>query len=70
MNIDIRSHVISNFKNVSKKEIEETIEESIKEKDDLVLPGFGVFFELLWANSDSKLKQDVLNTIEKEINKK
>jgi small acid-soluble spore protein I (minor) len=70
MNIDIRNHVISNFKNVDKEEIKETIEESLKEEDDLVLPGFGVFFELLWKNSSLEQQENILFIIEKAINQK
>ena len=70
MNINIRKHVISNFKDVSKAEIKESIEESVKEQDELILPGFGVFFELLWMNSDMKLQEEILTTIEKSINQK
>jgi len=70
MNISIRKHVISNFKDVSKDEIKESIDESVKEQDELILPGFGVFFELLWMNSDMKLQEEILTTIEKAIKQK
>lgn len=70
MNISIRKHVISNFKDVSRVEIKESIEESVKEQDELILPGFGVFFELLWKNSDMRLQEEILTTIEKAINQK
>lgn len=70
MDIDIRKHVISNFKDISEDEIRETIEESLEDTDDLVLPGFGVFFELLWKNSDIEQKEMILHTIENAINNK
>ena len=47
MNIDIREHIKNNFKNCDVKEIKESIEESLKEEDEITLPGMGVFFEIL-----------------------
>ncbi len=70
MDISIRKHVISNFKGVSKDEIKDSIDESVKEKDELILPGFGVFFELLWLNSTPELQNKILNTIKKAISEK
>ncbi len=69
MNISIRKHILSNFKDVPKKEIEETIIESIGDKEELTLPGFGVFFELLWQEADKEMKDEIINRIESAIKK-
>lgn len=69
MNISIRKHILSNFKDVSRKEMEETIVESIKEKDELTLPGFGVFFELLWQEADTEMKEEIISNLETAIKK-
>lgn len=69
MNIDIRAHVIDNFKNLPKEEIEESISESLKEKDDIVLPGLGVFFELLWKHANESIKDEILSILEDAIEK-
>lgn len=69
MNISIRKHILSNFKDVPKKEIEETIIESIGDKEELALPGFGVFFELLWQEADKEMKDEIINRIESAIKK-
>ncbi|MGI6324347.1 MAG: small acid-soluble spore protein SspI [Bacilli bacterium] len=45
MNVSIREYIKNNFKNVSKEEIRQTIEDSIKQDDEIVLPGLGVLFE-------------------------
>lgn len=63
MDIDIRKHIISNFKDTEVNEIKESIESSIAEKDEVTLPGLGVFFEILWNNSNEELKETILNTI-------
>ncbi len=63
MNIDIREHIKNNFKNGQKDEIKSSIEASISEKDEITLPGLGVFFEILWSNSDENSKEYILNTL-------
>ena len=67
MNIDIREHIKNNFKNCDIKEIKESIEESLKEEDEITLPGMGVFFEILWKNSDESGKDFILNTLKKSL---
>ena len=62
MNIDIRKSIINNFKDSSKEEICDSINSSIDEKDEITLPGLGVFFEILWQNSDEKEKNYILET--------
>lgn len=68
MNIDIRKHIISNFKDAEIDEIKASIESSIKENDEITLPGLGVFFELLWSNSDENSKEYILNTLKNSLN--
>lgn len=68
MNIDIRKHIISNFKNADVDEIKASIEASIKEKDEITLPGLGVFFEVLWTGSDENSREYILNTLKNSLN--
>ena len=44
MNINIRKSVKENFKNNNEQEIEEAINSSITEQNEITLPGLGVFF--------------------------
>ena len=67
MNIDIRESIINNFKDCDIKDIEDSIESSIKDKDEITLPGLGVFFEILWKNSDKDLKDNILTLIKKGL---
>ena len=41
MNLDIRSHIINNFKGDDINTLKEAIEESIKNNDEITLPGMG-----------------------------
>lgn len=61
MNISIRDHIINNFKDSSMDELKSSIEQSVGEKDEVVLPGLGVLFEILWKNTENT--EYILNTI-------
>ena len=67
MNVDIRKSIKCNFQNLSKKDIEESINEAIKDKEDITLPGLGVFFEILWNNSNKKEQNEITNKIQKSL---
>ena len=51
MNINIREHIINNFKNDDVDVLRRAIEESIKEQDEIALPGMGVFLEVIWQGA-------------------
>jgi len=67
MEIDIRKSIKKNFENCSISEIEESIENSIKDNEEITLPGLGVFFEILWNNCDNEEKDFILKTIENNL---
>ena len=67
MNINIREHIINNFKGDDYDSLRKAIEESIEEKDEVTLPGMGVFFEIVWENSDQELKNQILDIIKKRV---
>lgn len=64
----ITNHIINNFKGSNTQDYINSIEESIKENDEITLPGLGVFFEILWKNSDQDNKLKIVNTIKNFIN--
>lgn len=67
MDIDIREHIINNFKGNSIEEIEEAINAGIESKDEIALPGLGVFLEILWNNSNDEEKKHLLEKIQKGV---
>ena len=69
MDINIRHHIINNFKGDDFCTLKNAIEESVKEKDELTLPGLGVFFELIWENADQELKNTLIEIIRKRVQK-
>lgn len=68
MNLDIRSHIINNFKGDDIASLKNAIEESIQNNDEITLPGMGVFFELVWQKADEDTKNKILNILESSVN--
>lgn len=67
--MNIRQHIINNFKGDDNKALKDAINESLESKDEITLPGLGVFFELVWNSSDEELKNTIIEIIKKEIEK-
>ena len=69
MNIDIRKNILENFKDAKLEDIKESIKEAVKDKDEIVLTGLGVLFEILWNNSNDNQKNEILQNIYEGIKK-
>lgn len=65
MNIDIRGHILNNFKDASIDDIRSSIVDSINDRDEVTLPGLGVFFVILWTNSSEEIKNQILDILKK-----
>ena len=66
-NINIRSHIINNFRGDDVNVLKKAIEESIKEQDEIALPGMGVFLEIIWTDASENLKDEMLKIIENRV---
>ena len=62
-NIDIRNYIIENFKDDNTEKIRDSIETTIKERDEDALIGLGVLFELLWNSLSQEEKEKSLENI-------
>ena len=69
MNISIRGHIINNFKDDDINTLSNAIEESIRENDEITLPGMGVFLEIIWADADEEMRNRMLDIIKKRLDK-
>ena len=67
--ISIREHIINNFKGDDYDSLRKAIDESIEAKDEVTLPGLGVFLEIIWENADQELKNQLLDIIKKRVEK-
>ncbi len=70
MDINIREHIINNFKGDNYDQLRSAIEESISEGDEVTLPGMGVFLELIWEGADQEMKNKMLDIIKKTVDEK
>ena len=61
MNINLRQAVKNNLKDLTDKNIYQTIEESTSIDEDKVLPGLGVIFEVIWNSSDTEFKNQMVS---------
>lgn len=64
---NIRSHIINNFRGDDVNVLRKAIEESIKEQDEIALPGMGVFLEIIWNDASEQLKEEMLRIIETKV---
>ena len=62
-NIDIRKYIIDNFKDDNEEKIRDSIETTIKFKDEDALIGLGVLFEIVWENSSEEEKEKYIKLI-------
>lgn len=69
MDINIRDHIINNFKGDNENVLREAIEESIKENDEITLPGMGVFFEIIWTDANEEMKNKIIEMLKNRVNR-
>ena len=67
MNVNIREYIRNNIKKADASEIEESIESSISSNDEVILPGLGVLFEIVWQNCSEDVKNNILQTLVNNI---
>ncbi len=67
MNISIKNHIMNNFKGASKEDIKESIVSSFNDKDEITLPGLGVFFGIVWNKSSEDEKNKILDILKDSL---
>ncbi|MBQ9318441.1 MAG: small acid-soluble spore protein SspI [Bacilli bacterium] len=67
MDIDIRGCIKQNFKGATEQEIIDSIVNSINDKEEITLPGMGVFFEILWEKSNEELHKQIINILKNNL---
>ena len=69
MDMNIRNHIINNFKGDDYDTLKRAIDESVASQDEVTLPGLGVFLEIIWENADQELKNELIEIIKKRVEK-
>ena len=67
MEISIREYIKNNFKESDVNEIKEAINGNIDAKEELALPGMGVFFEIIWQNCDNNMQEEMIKLLKNNI---
>mgnify|MGYP002528211000 CR=1 FL=1 len=63
----IKDYIIQNFKDDNIQTIKNAIDESVKDYNEDTLPGLGIFFMLVWENSDENEKNTILEKIKSNL---
>ena len=66
-NIDIRKYIMDNFKSDNEEKIRDSIETTIKFRDEDALIGLGVLFEIIWNSATIEEKNNYLKLIKEWI---
>ena len=66
--MNIKDYIIKNFKNDNLETIEKAIDDSVNEYNEDTLPGLGIFFMLVWENSNKEEKNTILEKIKSNLN--
>ena len=69
MDLSIRKNIIENIKSDNYEDIITTINESVTNADEIVLPGLGVLLELFWNELSKSEKIKITNIIKNNIKK-
>ena len=64
----IKDYIIQNFKYDDIETIKTAIDSSVKEYNEDSLPGLGIFFMLVWENSNNNEKNTILEKIKSNLN--
>ncbi|OZM57930.1 small acid-soluble spore protein SspI [Lottiidibacillus patelloidae] len=67
MNLNLRNAIITNVTGNSQDQLKDTIVDAIQSKEEKMLPGLGVLFEVIWQNSDQSTQQELLETLEQGL---
>ena len=67
--MNIREHIINNFKKDNYDVLRSAIDDSVSSQDEVVLPGLGVFFEIIWGDASQELKNELIEIICKRVGK-
>lgn len=65
--MDLRKAILTNIQSNSEEQLENTIVDAIENGEEKMLPGLGVLFELIWEQSESMKKEEMINALKKGV---
>lgn len=67
MDLNLRKAILSNIASNDQEQLEATIVDAIQNGEEKMLPGLGVLFELIWNQSESQDKQEMVDALEQGV---
>lgn len=64
MNLDIRKAILDNIAMNKRTELAAIINDAMQSKEEKTLPGLGFLFELIWEQSNTDTKEQLIETLE------
>ena len=61
--MNIRDYIKKNLGECKEIDVRETVLASINQDDEVVLPGLGVLFEMLWNNCSNEFRNNIVKTL-------
>lgn len=68
MDINIRKAVLQNLNHATHDDVRATINDAIERNEEIVLPGLGVLFEVLYNASSQEEKQKIIDKLVQHLN--
>lgn len=68
MDINIRQAILHNLNNATHDDVRSTIDDAIARNEEIVLPGLGVLFELLYKSASDDEKQRMIDKLVQQLN--
>ena len=65
--MNIKNYIVQNFKDDDIETIKTAIDSSVSEYNEDTLPGLGIFFMLVWENSNESEKNTILEKIKSNL---
>lgn len=67
MNIDVRGAVIHNIQHMSEQELTDMVNDTLQRREEKLLPGLGVLFEIIWEHSDVSSRNQMIGTLHQHL---
>ena len=67
MDTNIREHIINNFSGDDFDTLRRAIDEAVEDKDEVTLPGMGVFFEIIWEDASQEMRNEMIDIIRQRV---
>lgn len=65
--LNLRQAIMYKMQGSDPSAVEDTISDAITSGQEKTLPGLGVLFEVLWQNSDTSARQEIVQTIAEHL---